>query len=723
MEGNLTKARTTILTTPRCSPILGEHQEVGALYRSISQVGDRRFCGHFRRSKLPNSFSKGAGTGHLRVSSETTPAPNPAMYSGPSEPRSASALDYSPGHTMDSMPIGRSFFNSPGSRILNFSKSSSNPLRVLEEEEGSLSRSTSFADTTPRGLGITNSEEVGDYIGRPSNELADDQRRSSSQTSIRSTQELRDHMNGLKNKITDLKIRQKGESLKRRSLQNLRTPSPFRTFPEQWYAGAAEYQEGQSPLTTNAGRGWSPQKDETPEFGPPQSPRSPASPKDSAFGEIQDIPPADGADLVAERGTNSNRPSPSRRRLDDEYEPRDSALPFQGSNYQDGYERRTDESENSVATSEEEQVFLNEVLEESLHYTEPEVSADGELILATEPERHEDRADAFDYENFFLHSALGNYSQPGFNRRHVSRSTSKSADSFESADSVDTAKAGPLTTAERDAEAEKRDDIGGEVASKQNYDMAKRTTVVRHEQAARNDAQGKDDVIVLEDPPTPKALAPPRAPFMRSDRDRSNSVDSISTMATFATATEGGHDSEADSDTVPSEIMYWRGQPITSASPTFEQSWSRQRRIDPRMEDQRHKPFSRSSPPSGTAQYTSFAQHASLRPQSGLPTPPSHSPKDASHTDNKQELAQHSANTEVLMASLITLADPDIESTGPFAERDKDLVIMLLRSVGAVCSSILQNDQAGEVYGSRVWRRRLDAARRVLNGEIEIDRE
>ena len=52
---------------------------------------------------------------------------------------------------------------------------------------------------------------------------------------------------------------------------------------------------------------------------------------------------------------------------------------------------------------------------------------------------------------------------------------------------------------------------------------------------------------------------------------------------------------------------------------------------------------------------------------------------------------------------------------------DEGLVLALLQSVGVACSNILTSDRQGERYESRIWRRRLDAARKVLNGQLEID--
>jgi hypothetical protein len=352
--------------------------------------------------------------------------------------------------------------------------------------------------------------------------------------------------------------------------------------------------------------------------------------------------------------------------------------------------------EDAVAASEEEQVYLNEALEESLQEAEPEFSlmSEGVVDLTGEPGRHEDRVDAFDYENMFLHSALGNYSQTGLHRR---LSNSNSEDSESSDASAETARG----AAPEDEEEEK--DVEDDVDEFSNGDL-----------------------------PTPTAR---RAPWVHS---RSNSTESVSSTATYATAAEGGVDSESGSDTIPKEILDWGnrssafnslgGFPTPPSTSTILGMQSRAARKGS------------SSLVTSTSQSEPEANQPSRSKGFGgeLPTPPEISPKDVKHqypmqSQQKPQQVQRPADTEILMASLITLADPTFQhrstdspngaSTDMFTNVDKDLVLVLLRSVGAVCSNILASDRRGDVYESRVWRRRLDAARRVLLGEFEIEED
>jgi hypothetical protein len=322
---------------------------------------------------------------------------------------------------------------------------------------------------------------------------------------------------------------------------------------------------------------------------------------------------------------------------------------------------------------------------------EPEFSlmSEGMVDLTGEPERHEDRVDAFDYENMFLHSALGNYSQTGLHRR---LSNSNSEDSESSDASAETARGAAQEDEEEEKDVEE-DDVNGF----SNGDL-----------------------------PTPTAR---RAPWAHS---RSNSAESVSSIATYATATEGGVDSESGSDTIP-EILNWGNRP--SAFNSFPTPPSTSTILG--MQSRAAKKGS-SLLVTSTSQSEPETKQLSRSKGFGgeLPTPPEISPKDVKYPMQNQPKPQQvprPADTEILMASLITLADPTFRHwsadsptgapTDMFTNVDKDLVLTLLRSVGAVCSNILTSDRRGDVNESRVWRRRLDAARRVLIGEFEVEED
>jgi hypothetical protein len=701
MEDNLSKARTSILVTPRSSPIMGEHQPAGGLYRSISLGGDRKLAqgGYLRRSKPLYPVVKSISSGHNRVLSETSLPSNSVKLPRTPEIRSASALDYSPGyHIGSTLRDGSSPTYPPGFSPASVSSRSFNsPLKVLKEEDDSPSslstNNTSPEISMPHGLGITTSSGLVQDNTRPGeNPLANENgpSRSLSQASTRSARDLRDQMMGLKTKVIDLKARAQADNLRRRSLQSARAPSPYDQAAEQWYAGAAEYKAGESPLSANAGLGWGPQQPEhTPTLVAPTLPRegSSALGNNANGGSLPTTPGATRTDVnTPNLHIDHSKPQPGRTGGDS---------PAQPSHYEDAFEESGD-LEDPVAASEEEQIYLNEALEESLQEAEPELSLMSEGVVGptSEPERHEDRVDAFDYENMFLHSALGNYSQTAL-RRRLSNANSEGSEGSDA--SIETARG--VAPGDEDEEKDVEDDVNGTSSG---------------------------------DLPTPTAR---RAPWAHS---RSNSMESVSSIATYATATEGGVDNGSGSDIVPKEILNWGSRPSAFNSlGGFPTPPSTATILG--MQSRAARKGSSSLVTSTSQPEPEATQPSRSKGFSGeLPTPPEISPKGVQHQypmQNQQTPQQvaRPADTETLMASLITLADPTFRprptdspngpSTDMFTKVDKDLVLTLLQSVGAVCSNILTSDRRGDIYESRVWRRRLDAARRVLLGEFEVEED
>lgn len=717
MEGNLSKARTSLLETPNGSPSASDYKQVGGLYRSISQGGDRRLSQslNVRKARQSHTVTNGAGSFHVRNLSDTSALSGAAKYPRPPEVRSASAMDYGYGsHSIDSMLYDRSKSATPGLSP-TLSRTQLSPLTTLQEEEGSSATTgiTSSNSSQSRGLGIRNHKF---HSRNTSHESSYGVSRSQSQ---RSTRELWDQVNGLRSKIADLCTGQQAERNRRNSLQNLRTPSSV-AAAEEWYLGAAEYKAGESPLSTRAGMGWRSGKDreesspkpptlaQSPQSPPsPRSPRRPQSPcsaKDSGFEEVQRSPSPvahSGRDLHS-HSNSLNSPS-TLRGINGDRDDQDSYI--QESQYEDAFEGGCEEIGDVVAASEEEQIYLNEVLEESLQDVEPEVPPIPDVIQVVEPERHEDRPDAFDYENFFLHSALGNYSQTGYHRRNFSQATAESRASYASTESVETTR-GP---------------------------QARENGAISEKEVKRLKGDGReigDAKTSWQDEPADHTASDP--PFAQQHL-RTNSIESVSTTATFATATEGGdNDSESESDSVPSEILHWGERPLPSSN-NMVGAWPSPPASSPRglanLANGHASPLGIHVIQAETDDLTAPSSDA-------LPTPPTSSPLHPETEQEQQEdeesdyeagedddhsSQQQPPNTEILVSALITLANPDFKPTRSFSEVDKDLVISVLRSVGGVCEGIDASDSRGEVQESRVWRRRLDTARRLLEGEIEIE--
>ncbi|KAK4949769.1 hypothetical protein LTR10_011611 [Elasticomyces elasticus] len=689
MEDNLSKARHMFArSSPNASDL---HQPAGGLYRSISLAGASRKPRAVHHVVRANSTRDPT---HSRTGSDTTPASGLKRLSMIAEARSASALEYgqkqeSP-QQYQSSPLTHFPGPSPASN-----RSYNSPLRALKEEQGTPSTTnTSPESLGPRGLGINNlaamSREDVPLVASDSSTTA---ARSPSQVSTRSTKEIREQMSDLRNRIADLKEKAQADSLRRRSTQSLRTASPFMNphTPEQWYTSAPEYKEGGSPLNTNAGMGWSPSQ---------QTKRveiqvTPVTPEAQRFLSIEQ-PATNESRLLSEAKTDRNTPSLHKSINMHPTQIDESRSVIQESNYQDAAEE-FDEDE-PVAQSEEEQIYLNEVLEESLQEIEPEIGPDLALSAEQNAGRHEDRLDAFDYENMFLHSALGNYAGKGTGSRTPSESDRSSV----------------VTTRMDQNTPTVEDDDEEETQSTPNRNTGKRSSTPTPVQDTFPKSKPMSDSIAYLEAPSP--------PWMKTVR--SNSMDSMSTVATFETATEGAGEEDLDEDELPNEILQWGNginfpQPPTSprhemAPPTWPMVAT-----------------SGSVPPTHSRSPRKMQSQGSVV-TNGIPTPPTQSPSMTftgspslvqlgKHARSHGKTIDHPANTEILMESLIKLADPEFsiaeaQGSETFSHINKDLVLDLLRAVGGVCDQILKAESQHETRAVKVLRRRLDESKKILEG-------
>ncbi|EME49514.1 hypothetical protein DOTSEDRAFT_68324 [Dothistroma septosporum NZE10] len=298
---------------------------------------------------------------------------------------------------------------------------------------------------------------------------------------------------------------------------------------------------------------------------------------------------------------------------------------------------------------------------------------------------HEDREDAFDYEHFFLHSALGTYS----NGR---RGSSSSEDSMSS---VETAK-GPALTSE-----DSEDDFSQESA--------------------------------LWPPPTPETPAKLKE-IERNLHRRALSDESISTLATYATADEdpADHYSVSPIDGPQRKLGSLDRSP---RSPSEDDTRFLPKPQIPRSIGDRHpsQPVSRPSSRPGTAVRRAVRRDSgSDRADSGVGI----SHRSASSIDSQRPLpnsftskptASHSSTNAITSPSTSPLRkdvrqDPVSVAVNALlaAEgrqlglRNKAVVFGVVESLRKVVNQLQQEDEAS--YESRVLRRRLDEAKADLDG-------
>ncbi|KLU81472.1 hypothetical protein MAPG_00561 [Magnaporthiopsis poae ATCC 64411] len=379
MEDNLNRARSSLHTSSPSISSLGSDGPTPSptfLYRS----------GSVRES--------GSSHGHARMGSDNTLRIGLPVKVYPQ--RSASALGAAGGYrqpltTSRSVEQIRESSSSalarPTHKPLAGHDSSLEPLSESEDAESS-NRNSAFLESflSPTfGHGQADGKVV---------------TRSASTTQMR---DLRDQVKDLKGKISNLRDQARADSLRRRSFQSLRTPSPFtHARVEQWgpdrttngspdSIGPDDVEEAVSQ-----GNAWSGEL-------------SSADGGDRSSGRNDDIA-ADGTGQASSQGTPESKPGSLQE------EPR--AVPQKGDEplslgaahvNSEGSETNGDDVSDLLTENGDCGDDQYETADAQGYESESGESAYHDTVQ--HPISHEDREDAFDYEHFILHSALGTISQ------------------------------------------------------------------------------------------------------------------------------------------------------------------------------------------------------------------------------------------------------------------------------------------------------------------------
>ncbi|KAJ5494334.1 hypothetical protein N7463_010421 [Penicillium fimorum] len=597
MENNLTRARSTTRTTASPSPSnsgyiqpMGMHQPVGGLYRSISRTDPKNSS--LRRQSLIVSQDT-TNNRHSRGHSETN-IPSDSSFSNDNKriSRSVSAMGASTSsslHTDD-----RSFPYAPTRAYLTHRSSVSSvrpPIHVQDQEEqdqasqSPVSTEDSSSDS-PHGLGISSEESKSSPDGfSPVYSSYGPPSRAQSQLQVR---DLQYQMKGLHIKISSLKVKTQEDNLRRRSLQSLRTPSPL-TAADHWYANALDLREGQSSRGSN--------------------------PREASSENIREA----SNNVAAEDRRRSNEHAAGNTSKHVGNWQGDEAADY--ADDQSVAETMYEDAEEGDFDGDIDREALDEILREPLDEDlENDMEAFPEVSLHTDATPHEMREDAFDYEHFILHSALGNYTQQ---LRRMSNGSN------------------------------------GSVATTR--------------------------------------------PTYKARHSRTNSDMSVSTVATFATATEGERpDDEDDVDSV----MYW----------------------DRRFNHELRHGHAHSYQPSPIQEVEVEGDRSETprgpRYDSGNITPmdPNNlSPQKL--TGRSSSATAGSATPTSLVSSLVSTvrAASSTPTVGGINDDDAQMLEALFGSLGKVCMDLqtITTSSDPDVKAARVLRRRLDAARRVLEGELD----
>ena len=372
MEGNLRGARESLVVSPTFSSksvssnlthhMAASRERDRRLYAGMGPIPPR-LNAHRQSLLTPNGRD-----GHTRGLSETSvPLPFTPSYSYMTRTLSNKRASSAFGHTSGPWApesYGQGRFPIKESRSVEHLRNPRTTWTNSDRDHGG--RSASRSSKSPPALETLPEDEDGARVHR----------------STSAASGLRDQMNDLKGRISSLKLKAQEDHLRRRSMQSLRAPSPF-TSADTWHSGSNMYQP-ESPITGTAGLGIT---------------TEPLT-RTGLYPEEQDRPLTAATTDSQKHGEN----------LVTQYKDQRSVSSGLGYSTHSYGQRESDSSESeSYEVSEADDADFVSVHDGDADPGPDSVYEDAVYEMPT-TERHEDRVDAFDYETFFMHSAMGTYS-------------------------------------------------------------------------------------------------------------------------------------------------------------------------------------------------------------------------------------------------------------------------------------------------------------------------
>ncbi|KAK3953996.1 hypothetical protein QBC32DRAFT_101148 [Pseudoneurospora amorphoporcata] len=553
------------------------------------------------------------------------------------------------------------------------------------------------------------------------------------------TSQMRDikhQMKDLKGKISSLREQARVDSIKRQSVQSLRTPSPFtHAQVDQWFT--------ETPSARNS-------EIFTPEY--------------------LDRNPWNGEQDSSLDGEHPGSYGHLRGNLDseeDSYAEEDGDISGSFESAIDHFPEPASATVNKKMFGEEEDNYDaftengDEEFEDAQELDDDQMSVGGESLYHDTVQHqvsHEDREDAFDYEHFFLHSAMGTLSQQCMARRG-------SETSYTSEDSVETTR-GPIT------DENTRMNGGGSDSRSINFHSRSRRGSVnsistietfRTAQEGRprryyNEADDSISEEVYEEYPYEDEYTPElesggkrkSASFSAgTGNSRTNSRargSTISNIKSFSTGTirsnresflsvneEGSGPDTQKSNNRNSGLFIRRGAVSAAASaPNLEHRPSvsslgsagsgtnRSFPLVPNKARNRGNTASTVVPANNTAVSTPETVYLTpdqeLRSISSVLLSETASVCDQQQHETKTENQNQLRSDSRLTSSSISLNNPNNNSAALQAllREDKYLVERLVASLGKCVLGLTENGRASAE--SRMYRRRIDMARKILEG-------
>ncbi|KAI9051144.1 hypothetical protein LZ554_005246 [Drepanopeziza brunnea f. sp. 'monogermtubi'] len=642
MEGNLTRARSTLYVTPSGSG--SSIHSSSPLSRSTPSPQNDRLAIPSKQRPSPPS-AQAVSPGHARRGSEnsTLSSQRIALFRIPIPVRSVSAA---------AQLTGRSDLNRRSPQL-------SSGTQTIRQDTGTPSHSgyaSSLRKSSPTHATLEPLNEDEDRVDRESIRSSVDAYMGSNgehrgltrTTSSTQMRELKDQMSDLKVRLSVLRDRARDDTMKRRSMQSLRTPSPF-TAAEQWYASSKDYGD---PLSADSGVASPPWKgsengdvEAKHDFVIDGTPRD--MPDDGTASDITSI----YEDVNEHQST---------------YEPEQNHDLRSPETMVGSYANGDEDLDQGIGDDGNGEMLDRE--------QEEEYESDASLYhdsLST-PLSHEDREDAFDYEHFFLHSALGTISQQRMERRG----------SFNSDDSVETVQAVPISASPA------RKTLGTHFRTESSDSVSTSASFITATEG--NGSENGDDYEDQEEKVEPNRFAVQRVTALPADSITSTSL--ATERLTYGSGTMTRSDD-------PNSFII---DPTTRSSSVGH--------------DRSQRNASKPHHPS-VGSFESFVSNGTSR-SFPLVNKPKSQQSSVSSAPTLGSLLQ--ASPSILSDSMTSTDATNGEWRQPspvhmLAREDQILVERLVASLGRC---VLELHEAGRAsYESRVWRRRLDAAKRVLEGD------
>jgi hypothetical protein len=626
MEGNLSRARSSL------SSIDSESTPSPPFARPITAV---------HRDHDPD-FPK-SPNGHGRISSENNIAADfkpSTLYStrsssalgaagGYRQPlQSSRSTDYMRESPQSGSPKGNTIYgNASFAKSKTSIHDSKYTLEPLSEDEVSQNLDSSRPSLEDSRLDSFLSPTFGSFNDKGL-------KRSASTAQMR---DIKDQVKDLKGRLSTLRDQARADSMKRRSLQSLRTPSPF-THAQ---ADRGQADEKNDPTETRS------VIDEVNRWNGEVSSLHEGS-VDSKLEQHVLSDPGDNSSLISGSVYSDHQNSPPTRLT-----PPDSHLqsPTKGAPVLSGPGEIEDEDD--IDDMKTEDGFQ----EDEITDLEDELSESDESNYEDSVQNqvsHEDREDAFDYEHFFLHSAMGSMSQKKLKRKG-------SRDSYSSEDSVETTR-GPVTA---------NDDSEGKLVRRGSD--ASVSTMESFATATEGSGSMEDD-DAMEDFPEQVEVT--------QEGSRSHTPETAKKAAALGSGNVAG---DISSDQSQQRVSITR-RPQSSAA-TF-----------------RHRPSVSSLGSTGTNR--SFPLINKPR-TNGILTP----------RDSPDQELKHISKT--LMSETASICDRESIHSGdkPIEMLQKDEQILVERLVASLGRCVLGMTETGRASTeSRMFRRRIETARRILEG-------